>query len=123
MTKQGFVLQEVTATHLQTQGCRLPDSLRFHGGADIALLATTMQTFPAILLVRSTGTPNLRRLNRLSGVSRAHPNGHGHKIRYLSIVGKNGGISNSLAQVVFDRMTALLRVYPADQLLYLNRDK
>ena len=122
LTHHGFLMQEVTARHLQTQGRRRPDSLHFHGGADVDLLTTTLQVFPAILLVRSTGTPNLRRLKRLSGVSRAHPNGHGHKIRYPSVVGQGGDGPNPLTQVLFDRMAALLRSYPADRLMYLNRD-
>jgi hypothetical protein len=121
VTHQGLVVEELTARHVQTQRFRLPDSLRFTGGAGMELLATTLQAFPAVLLVRGTGTPNLRRLQRLSGVSRTRPEGHGHKLRYPQVVGQQGGVSDPLAQAVFDRMVIVLRSYPADRLMYINR--
>lgn len=84
----------------------------------MSLLVTTIEAFPSILLIRSTGVPNLRRLKYLSGMSASPP--QGHKVKYPGEEGKNGGTPTSLSQVVFDRMVALSRLFPVDRVMFLN---
>ncbi|WP_305012591.1 hypothetical protein [Hymenobacter mellowenesis] len=115
MQKRGFSV-EFPASNNLSAGRTLPDSLRLKGGAGVRVTAVTDAKFPGVLVLSSTGIPNLRKLHRLAGPTAARP--YGRKVHYPGEEGTNTAQRGQLPQIAFDLLAAIANAYLGASITY-----
>ena len=112
---QGFEVEPFDSLHLLAYRV-LPDSLRLKGGAALRITVIAATAFPSVLVISSEGVPDLRRLHRLAGPSRARP--AGRKVPYPGEPGMDRDAPGTLPQIGFDAMVTIATAYPKARVLY-----
>jgi hypothetical protein len=120
LRQQGFEVNPYDSLHLLANRI-LPDSLHLKGGAALHITVVAATSFPCVLVISSNGTPDLQRLHRLSGPSRAHP--AGRKVYYPGEPGMDTGRPGTLSQISFDAMAAVATAYPKARVMYSTAHK
>jgi hypothetical protein len=120
LQQQGFKVNPYDSLHLLAYRV-LPDSLHLKGGAALQITVVAATSFPCVVVISSNGTPDLQRLHRLSGPSRAQP--AGRKVFYPGEPGMDTGRSGTLSQISFDAMVVAANDYPRARLMYASTQK
>lgn len=120
LQQQGFEVTLYDSLHLLAYRV-LPDSLHLKGGAALRINAIAATGFPSVLVISSNGIPDLQRLHRLAGPTRARP--AGRKVPYPGEPGMDVDKPGTLPQVSFNAMVAAATAYPKARVMYSATQK